>query len=124
MRIVQTILSTALYTSSILGIQILPMDKWLWNEAPTHAYGLIIFVIADSALLAAIWKAKVFATIGAALASTIQLAAMLSDIAVGQPLDISASVFKSYLLANTAFTSLLATKESSWSWPPRHSPCH
>ncbi len=110
MKIVQTILSTALYTSSILGIQILLMDKWLWNAAPTHAYGLIIFVVSDSALLAAMWKETVFATIGAVLASTVQLAAMLSDISVGQPSDTSASIFKSYLLANTAFISLLATQ--------------
>ncbi len=110
MKTVQTILSTALGTSCILGIQILLMDKWLWNAAPAHAYGLVIFVLADSLILAAIWKEAVLATMGAALASTLQLAAMLGDIAIGQPSDISASVFKSYLLANTAFTSLLATQ--------------
>ncbi len=110
MKIVQTILSTALYTSSILGIQILFMDKWLWNAAPTHAYGLIIFVIIDSVLLAAMWKETVFATIGAALASTVQLAAMLGDIAIGEPSGISASIFKNYLLADTAFISLVATQ--------------
>ncbi len=105
-----TILSTALYTSSLLGIQILLMDRWLWNAAPTHAYGLIIFVLADGVLLAAMWKETVFAILGAALASMVQLAAMLSDIALGQPSGVSASVFKSYLLADTAFISLLATQ--------------
>ncbi len=110
MKIAQTMLSTALYTSSILGIQILLMDKWLWNAAPTHAYVLIIFVIVDSALLAAMWRKTMLATIGATLASTAQLTAMLGDIAIGQPSGISASVFKSYLLADTAFISLLATQ--------------
>jgi len=110
MKTVQTILSTALYTSSILGIQILLMDKWLWDAAPTHAYGLIIFVIVDSVLLAAMWKGIVLATIGAALAATAQLAAMLADVAAGQPSGISASIFKTYLLSNTAFISLLTTQ--------------
>ncbi len=107
MKTVQTILSTALYTSSILGIQILLMDKWLWNEAPTHAYGLVIFVVVDSVLLAAMWKGIVLATIGAALAATAQLAAMLADVATGQPSGISASIFKT---SNTAFISLLTTQ--------------
>src|SRR6266567_3914839 len=110
MKTVQTILSTALYTSSILGIQILLMDKWLWDVAPTHAYGLIIFVIVDSFLLAAMWKGIVLATIGAALAATAQLSAMLADVATGQPSGISASIFKTYLLSNTAFISLLTTQ--------------
>ncbi len=86
------------------------MDRWLWNAAPTHAYGLIIFVLADSVLLAAMWKKTALATLGAALASTVQLAAMLSDIAVGQPSGVSATTFRIYLLANTAFISLLATQ--------------
>ena len=110
MKTVQTILSTALYTSSILGIQILLMDKWLWDAAPTHAYGLTIFVIVDSFLLAAMWKGIVLATIGAALAATAQLSAMLADVTTGQPSGISASIFKTYLLSNTAFISLLTTQ--------------
>ncbi len=110
MKTVQTILSTALYTSSILGIQILLMDKWLWDAAPTHAYGLVIFVIVDSVLLATMWKGIVLATIGAALAATAQLAAMLADVAAGQPSGISASIFMTYLLSNTAFISLLTTQ--------------
>jgi len=110
MKTVQTILSTALYTSSILGIQILLMDKWLWDVAPTHAYGLIIFVIVDSVLLAAMWKGIVLATIGAALAATAQLSAMLADVTTGQSSGISASIFKTYLLSNTAFISLLTTQ--------------
>ncbi len=110
MNTAQRILSVGLYTSSIFGIQILLMDKWLWNVAPTHAYGLILFVIVDTALLAAMWKGTVLATIGAALAATAQLAAMLADVAVGQPSGISASIFKTYLLSNTAFISLLATQ--------------
>lgn len=110
MKIVQVLLSTALYTSSLLGVQILLMDKWLWYAAPAHAFGLVIFVIVDSALLAAMWKETVLATMGAALASTVQLAAMIGDIVIGQPSDISAGLFSGYLLANTAFTSLLATQ--------------
>ena len=110
MKAAQTLLSAGLYTSSLLGIQILLMDKWLWNAAPTHALGLIIFVLADTALLAGMWKETGFATIGAALASIVQLAAMLSDVAIGQPSAVSASTFRIYLLADTAFISLLATQ--------------
>lgn len=108
MKPLQTILSTALYTSSFLGIQILLMDKWLWNAAPTHAYGLIIFVIIDCIILAALWKEQGLATIGAALVSIAQLVAMLSDIVIGQPAGVPANTFKNYLLADTAFVSLLS----------------
>ena len=110
MKAAQTLISVGLYTSSLLGIQILLMDKWLWNAAPTHALGLIIFVLADTALLAGMWKETGLATIGAALASIVQLAAMLSDVALGQPSAVSASTFRIYLLGDTAFISLLATQ--------------
>ncbi len=110
MNAAQTLLSAGLYTFSLLGIQILLVDKWLWNASPTHASGLIIFVLVDTALLAAMWKEAGFATIGAALASIVQLAAMLGDVALGQPSDVSASTFRIYLLADTAFIRLLATE--------------
>ncbi len=86
------------------------MDRWLWNAAPAHAYGLIIFVMVDCALLLAMWKRSVLATTGAALISAVELALMLGDLAVGQPSGVSASSFKGYLLADTVFVSLLATQ--------------
>ena len=109
-RIAQTLLSTAIYTSSILGVQILLMDKWLWNAAPTHALGLVVFVAIDGALLAAMWLETFLATVGAAVTATVQLAAMLGDLAVGHPADVSGMAFRSYLLADTAFISLLVTQ--------------
>ena len=110
MKAAQTLLSTALYTSGILGLQILLMDRWLWNAAPIHAYGLIVFVVIDGALLVVMQGQTGLATIGAALISAAQLASMLGDIAVGQPSGVSVGSFGSYLLADTAFISLLATQ--------------
>ena len=109
-RIAQTLLSTAIYTSSILGVQILLMDKWLWNAAPTHALGLVIFVAVDAVLLAAMLEMPRLATFGAVVASAAQLSAMLGDIMLGQPSDVSAVAFRNYLLADTAFISLLVTQ--------------
>src|SRR5439155_727795 len=40
MRIVRLVLSAALGTSALVGIQILATDYWLWSAAPTHAQSL------------------------------------------------------------------------------------
>lgn len=39
--------SVLLAISALLGIAILATDHNLWNYEPTHAYGLVVFVIID-----------------------------------------------------------------------------
>ncbi len=107
MKTIQLLLSVALYTSGIFGIQILLMDRWLWNAAPSHALGLVLFVTIDALVLIGMWKKPGLASLGALLVSFVQLGAMLGDIVNGQPTGISTDTFRSYLLADTAFKSLL-----------------
>jgi len=38
----------ALAASASVGIETLSTDYWLWSAAPTHAYGLIVFVGLDA----------------------------------------------------------------------------
>ncbi len=84
------------------------MDKWLWNAAPSHALGLVLFVTIDALVLIGMWKKPGLASLGALLVSFVQLGAMLGDIVNGQPTGISTDTFRNYLLTDTAFTSLLA----------------
>ena len=84
------------------------MDKWLWNAARSHALGLVLFVTIDALVLVGMWRKPVLASLGALLVSFVQLGAMLGDIVNGQPTGISTDTFRSYLLTDTAFTSLLA----------------
>ena len=104
------LLGIALYTSVILGIEILLMDNWLWSAAPAHAYGLVIFVIVDVALLTIMSMDPRIATIGAAAIGLVQFGAMLSDAAFGAPAGIASGSFKNYLFADTIFNSLLVTQ--------------
>ena len=107
MKIVRDIMSIGFVSSGLLGTQILLTDKWLWSAAPSHAVGLLGFVSIDVALGLAIWWRTLFATVGGGLASGIQLAAMLADIAIGQPTGVVASVFRSYLLNDASYIALL-----------------
>ncbi len=107
MRKGELVLAVGLYTSSILGIQLLLMDRWLWNASPVHALGLVIFVAIDVALLAVTRKNAYLASLGALLASLIQLGAMIGDFTNGQPAGVSSDNFRDYLLTNTGFVSLL-----------------
>ncbi len=110
MRIVRVLFSAALFTSGAFGTQILATDEFLWVAAPTHAYGLIAFVILDIFLGAGIWKGTRLATLAAMLVAAIQSVAMLGDILGGQPTGLSSNVFTNYLLADTSFISLLVTQ--------------
>ena len=127
MRIVRLVLSAALATSAIVGIQILSTDYWLWSAAPTHAFGLIMFVALDAALMLGTWRATRLAIFGALLTATIQLVAMLGDIIAGQPEGLPVAVFRNYLLADQAYLGLLATQGlimaiaiGTWALPHLH----
>ena len=100
-------MSIGLFSSGLLGTQILATDRWLWTAAPTHAVGLLGFVVIDLALgLTILWRTPI-ATVGSAFASSTQLAAMLADIAVGQPMGVAASAFREYLLTDLPYLLLL-----------------
>ena len=110
MRIVRLVLSAALATSAMVGIQILLTDYWLWSAAPTHAYGLIMFVALDAALILGTLRATRLAVFGAMLTATIQLVAMVGDIIAGQPAGLPVTVFRNYLLTDSAYLGLLMTQ--------------
>src|SRR3989442_13716296 len=127
MRIVRLILSAALGISALVGIQILATDYWIWSAALTHAYGLMAFVGLDLALIFAVWRVTRVAVCGALLTATFQLVAMLGDIVGGQPAGLPASVFRNYLLADTAYVGLLFTQGlimaitvGTWALPHLH----
>lgn len=127
MKILRLILSAALATSALVGTEILSTDYWLWSAAQAHAYGLIVFVAMDTALLLGTWKAVRPAVFGALLTATIQIFAMLGDIIQGQPAGTPAAAFRSYLLADTAYLGLLVTQgiivaiaSGTWALPHLH----
>jgi len=110
MRIVRLALTAALAASGFVGLQILSTDRWLWSAAPTHAYGLVIFVALDTVLILGTWIEARLAVLGALLTATVQLVAMLGDIVEGQPAGTPAVAFRNYLLADTAYFGLLITQ--------------
>ena len=110
MRIVRLVLSASLATSAIVGIQILLTDYWLWSAAPTHAYGLIMFVALDAALILGTLRATRLALFGAMFTATVQLVAMVGDIIAGQPAGLPVQVFRKYLLTDSAYLGLLTTQ--------------
>ena len=127
MRIVRLILSAALAASALVGIEILLTDYWLWSAARTHAYGLIVFVALDAALIFGMWRAVGAAIFGALLIATIQLVSMLGDIITGQPAGTPAAAFRSYLLADASYLGLLVTQVlimaiavGTWALPHLH----
>ena len=110
MRIVPLILSAALAGSALVGFEILSTDFWLWSAAPTHAYGLMVFVALDAVLIIGTWRGIRFTVFGTLSTATVQLVAMLGDIVAGQPAGTPAAVFRGYLLADTAYLGLLVTQ--------------
>src|SRR5437016_11141833 len=127
MRIVRLVLSAALGTSALVGIQILATDYWLWSAAPTHAYGLMAFVALDLSLKLGVWSVTRLAMIGPLLTATFQFVAILGDLIGGEPVGLPAAVFRNYLLADTAYVSLLVTQGlimaiaiGTWALPHMH----
>ena len=107
MKVLRDLLSLALLASGLLGTQILATDKWLWTAAPTHAYGLVAFVIIDLALAAlATIRMRLTSAVGGII-SVAQFGAMLADIVSGQPSGVAAFAFRSYLLSDSSYIGLL-----------------
>lgn len=107
MKVLRDLLALALLASGLLGTQILATDKWLWTAAPTHAYGLLAFVIIDLGLAAlATIRMRLTSAVGGIL-SVAQFGAMLADIVSGQPSGVTAFAFRNYLLSDSAYIGLL-----------------
>src|SRR5438552_19042910 len=99
MKVVRLILSVALGASALVGIQIMATDFWLWFAAPTHAYGLMVFVALDLALILGVWRATRQAIFGGLLTATFQLVGMLVDILGGHPGRLPPALVRTYPLA-------------------------
>jgi hypothetical protein len=107
MKMVRLILSVALAGSALVGFGILSTDFWLWSAAPSHAYGLMIFVVLDVVLIIGTWRGIRLTRYGTLLTAFLQLVAMLGDVVAGQPAGTPAAAFRSYLLADTPYLGLL-----------------
>jgi hypothetical protein len=107
MRLARDALSLALVASGLLGAEILASDRWLWSAAPSHAYGLIVFVAIDLTLALTLFIRINLATIGAVLIAAAQLGAMLADTTVGQPQGVASSAFSMYLLSDVSYVALV-----------------
>ena len=128
MRIVRPVLTAALAASALVSVEILSTDNWLWSAAPTHAYGLVAFVALDLGLMLGIWRFTRVAVFGALLTATTQLVAMVGDIIAGEPAGLPTTIFRNYLLADSAYVGLLVTEGfimaiaiGSWALPHLHS---
>ena len=70
-----------LIVSAILGLAVLGTDANIWRDAPTHAYGLVAFVVIDLVLLGwTFMKPNKMSLRLVAAFGAIQVLAMLADI--------------------------------------------
>jgi hypothetical protein len=113
LRTINTVAVAVLLISAAVGTYILATDSILWQDAPTHADGLIAFVILDLALVVGLWWKPKLATIGMTLLALIQFGAMGADVFVGQSVGTTMatqSFLQHYLLGDAAFLSLLGVQ--------------
>jgi len=113
MRTVQLLAAAVLLVSALIGSYILLTDSILWQDAPTHADGLIAFVVLDLALVVGLWWKPKLATIGMTLLALVQFGAMGADVFVGQSVGTTMSTqsfLQHYLLGDAAFLSLLGVQ--------------
>ena len=107
---VRTILSASLLVSAAIGLTIVLTDAYLWSAAPTHALGLIGFIMIDAALAIFLWKGFSLASLLSIALSVIQAIAMLADILTYSTPDVPQQSFRTYLLNNPAFMALLVVQ--------------
>ena len=107
MKIVQGILSLTLGLSALVGFQILISDNWLWSVAPSHALGLIGFVVIDIGLAAVVLTRTTLGAMGGSIISITQFGAMIADSTVGQPMGVPAAAFRNHLLGDISYLGLL-----------------
>ena len=107
MKILETVVSAVLVVSAIVGAIILKTDAYLWAAAPSHAYGLMVFVAVDLGLAVAVWRVTKLAILGTALMGVVQFAAMAGDVFMGGPAGLPQRAWQQYLLGDTYFVALL-----------------
>jgi hypothetical protein len=104
----KTAISVVLGISAIVGAVMLKTDAYLWAAAPSHAYGLMVFVALDVILAVGVWRFTKLAILGTALLGAVQFAAMAGDVFVGQPAGLPTSLWQQYILGDQYFVVLLA----------------
>lgn len=98
----------ALLASALIGIEIVLTDTDLWEAVPSHAYGLIGFVIVDFIIAGLLFVKRGVAFRFAMFWSIIQFALMLGDIATAQASGFNSYVeFMNYLFSLWNFDLLL-----------------
>ena len=112
LKTIQALAALVLLVSAAIGAYILATDSYLWAQAPTHAYGLIAFVVLDLVLVAGLWWKPRLSAIGIALLALVQLGAMGADAFIGastfgQTSSGAQSAFQQHLLNDAAFMTLL-----------------
>ena len=115
MKPLQMLAALVLLVSAAIGTYILRTDSYLWAQAPSHADGLIVFVVLDLALVVGLWWKPRLAIIGMILLGLVQFGAMGADLFVGaatfgQSGSAAQSAFQHYLLGDNAFKTLLGVQ--------------
>jgi hypothetical protein len=108
-RVLDVVLAATFVLSAVLGSYIIVTDSYLWLEAATHAYGLILFVAIDLIAVVGIYRLPNITRVVALLLPTVQLAAMTGDLytGLGSPGSLVQQAFREYLLNDAAFVALL-----------------
>ncbi len=114
MKTINVLAALVLLVSAAIGTYILLTDSYLWSAAPTHAEGLIVFVVLDLGLIGGLWWKPKLAIIGLTLLGLVQFGAMGADLFIGSSVGTSSvglqSSFQKYLLGDTAFKALLGVQ--------------
>jgi hypothetical protein len=107
---VRSLLCATLLVSAAIGTLIVVSDGYLWSTAPTHALGLIVFIVVDVALAIALTRRIWFASLLSMGIATIQELAMLGDVLTYSTPDTPQQAFRTYLLNDPAFVALLVVQ--------------
>jgi hypothetical protein len=108
-KVLSVVLAVAFVISALVGSYIIATDGYLWVEAPTHAYGLIVFIAIDLAAVVGIFVLPRVTRIVALALPIVQFAAMAGDLymGLGSPGSVAQGAFRQYLLNDPAYMSLL-----------------
>ena len=108
-KVLRAALAVSFLFSALVGSYILATDTYLWAQAPTHADGLVAFVILDIVAIVGIYFTPRVTRIAALLLPVVQLVAMAGDLymGLGSPGSVVQGAFHEYLLNDSAFMVLL-----------------
>ena len=108
MKTLGLILGALLIASAGVGTYISATDSYLWAEAPSHAYGLIVFIGVDLVAAAALYLLPRASRTLALLLPAAQFVTMAGDLYVGlgSPGSVVQNGFREYLLNDSPFMVL------------------